>query len=188
MAAALGTFSAIDLSKPMRIEGHTSNTEGPIFYRQFGKVKIGEITESGDTYNLPHQITRPWIIVTQPVDAVGVAFLAATMIGDSGRINAWTETTTAQLIGASSVVLTGLSAVDDVYNGNYIDIKFSDGTIQTAKILDYTGSSKLAVIDGVLSKAIATTGTFFSIRGTLLTTTAAAATPTFKYMVIGTFD
>lgn len=188
MAAALGTFSAVQLSKPMRVEGHTSNVEGPIMYQQFGKVTVGETTESGDTYNLPHQITNPRIILTQPVDAAGATLLSASAIADSGRILTWTETTTAQIAGATSIVLTGQSAIDDVYNNLYIDIRFSNGDVQTVKVTDYVGSSKLATIDAGLAQSIAATGTYFSIRGSLLTTTGAAVTPTFKYTVIGTFD
>ena len=188
MAAALGTFSAVQLSKPMRIEGHTSNVEGPIFYRQFGKVTIGETTESGDTYNLPHQITNPAFISFQPVDAVGVTFVTSTMVADSGIITNWTQTTTAEVAGSTEVILTGQSAVDDVYNNLYIDIRFSDGEIQTVKVTDYVGSTKAATLATGIVKAIAATGTYFRIRGTLLTTTGAAATPTIKYEVIGTFD
>lgn len=188
MAAALGTFSAVQLSKPMRIEGHTSNVEGPIMYRQFGKVTIAETTESGDTYNLPHQITNPMFIGTQPVDAVAVTFLTACMIADSGIITNWTQTTTAEVVGATEVILTGQSAVNDVYNNLYLDLRFSDGQVQTVKITDYVGSTKAATLSVGIVKAIAATGTYFRIRGTLLTTTGAAATPTFKYEVIGTFD
>lgn len=188
MAAALGTFSAVTLGKPRRVEGHTSNVEGPIYYEQFGTVTVGETTESGDTYNLPHKITQPAFISLQPVDAAGVTFVMATAIADSGTLNAWTQTTTAQLAGATTIVLTGLSAIDDVYNNCILDIRFSDGEIQTVKVTDYVGSTKAATIDAGLAKAVATTGTYFRLRGTLLTTTGIAITPTFKFRVIGTFD
>jgi len=188
MAAAQGTFSAVSLSKPMRVEGHTSNIEGPIMYQQFGTVTIAETTESGDTYFLPHQITNPRIILTQPVNATSVTLLTASILADAGRVNAWTQTTTAQLAGSTSLVLTSGSAVNDVYNNLFVDIRFSNGDVQTVKILDYVGSGTVATLAEGLNQAIAATGTYYSVRGTLLTTTGAAATPTFKYTVIGTFD
>lgn len=187
MAAALGTYSALTQSKPKRIEGHTSNVESPILYVQYITGTIGETTESGDTYIIPHKFNRVESINVEPLSATGLTLAAAYYLADAATITGPTQITTAATAGATSVVLTGASAIDDVYNGCFVEIRFSSGNSQIVKVTDYTGSSKLAVIDAGLAESIASTGSFYTVKGTLLTTTAAAATPVVRYAVVGTF-
>ena len=188
MAAALGTYSTVEVSKARRIEGHTSNVDVPIQYQQTGKLIIAETTESGDTYILPHKITNPTFITLSPYSATGVTFCSAVSFPLQGTATSWTQITTAALAGASTVVLTSGSAINDTYNECYLDLRYSDGSIQTVKIADYVGSGTIATLYEPLAKAIATTGTYWRLRGTVLTTTGAAATPTIGFMVQGGFD
>jgi len=192
MAAALGTFSALSQSKPLRIEGHTSNVEGPILYRQFITATIGETTEAGDTYIVPHQFDNVQFINAQPLDAVGQVFLtgddaAGVFYADAASVAGPTQITTAAAAGAATLILVSGSAINDVYNGCYLDIRFSDGDIQTVKITDYVGATTTATIDQGLAKAVAATGSYYTVKGTLATTGEAAATPTVRWEVIGSF-
>jgi len=198
MAAALGTWSALEQSKPMRIEGHTSNVEGPILYRQYIQGTIGETTEAGDTYIIPHKFSNVRFIHARPFSAVGADALfggnatvgeEGAYFADSAAIISSVQTTTAQVAGATSLVLTTSgSAINDVYNGCFLDIRFSNGDVQTVKITDYVGATKTATLDQGLAQAVGTTGTYYTVRGTLMTITAAVATPELQFEVIGSFE
>lgn len=188
MAAALGTNTLYSISKPRRIEGHTSNVEHPILYSQYIKTTLGETTESGDTYIIPHKFTNISHINVSPLSATGLTLVAAFYLSESATITGPTQITTAATAGASTVVLTGASAIDDVYNGATVELRYSNGNIQVVEITDYVGSSKLATLAQPLAQSIATTGTYYTVRGTLLTTTAAAATPRVGYEVVGSFE
>ena len=194
MAAALGTWTGLSATKPKRIEGHTSNIEHPILYVQFIKGTIGETTEAGDTYIVPHKFTNIYFINAQPLAATAKTALygdgtaEGAYFADAASITGPTQITTAATAGASSVVLTSGTAIDDVYNGCWVDIRFASGNRQTVKVTDYTGSSALAVLADPLAESIATTGTYYTVRGTLMTIAAAAATPTMGFEVIGSFE
>src|SRR3990172_5839039 len=143
MAAALGTWSALTQSKPKRIEGHTSNTETPILYSMFITGTVGEITEAGDTYIIPHKFTNVTFIATSPISAVGATALygngttEGANIADAATVAGPTQITTVATAGASTVVLTSGSAINDVYNGCFIELRFSSGNSQVVKVLDY---------------------------------------------------
>jgi len=195
MAAALGTWSAITISKPKRIEGHTSNVETPILYTQYIKGTIGETTEADDTYIIPHKFTNLLFIDTMPL----AADVAPTILyGDGTNVGPWfadsaivtgpTQITTAATAGATSVVLTSGSAINDVYNSCWVDIRYSSGNTQTVQITDYVGSTTTATLAEGLTESIAATGTFYVIRGTVMTVNSAAATPTLKFRVTGSFE
>lgn len=194
MAAALGTWSALTATKPRRIEGHTSNVEAPIYYVQFIKGTVGETTEAGDTYIIPHKFTDVIHINVSPANAVG----ATALYGNGTTEGAsWTELssvagptqiTTAATAGASTVVLTSGSAINDVYNNCWLELRYGSGNIQTVKITDYVGSGTIATLAEPLAENIATTGTYYVIRGTLLTILSAAVTPRISIEVIGTFN
>jgi len=195
MAAALGTFSALTQSKPLRIEGHTSNVEGPILYKQFIKVTIGETTEDGDTYVIPHQFDKVEFIQGQPLDEKGAQILFGTVTTDAGAhyadaasVITGVQSTTVQAAGSTSFVLTTSgSAINDVYNGCYLDVRFDNGDIQTVKITDYVGATKTATIDQGLARAVAATGTFYTLKGTLFTCNDVAVTPGLRWEVTGSF-
>jgi len=197
MAAALGTWSALSATKPMRVEGHTSNVEGPIVYRQYIKGTIGETTEAGDTYIIPHKFDVVHFIKAQPLAAVVAATLLnggeaaaaddGVFYADSATIAGPTQITTAATAGASTVVLTSGTAINDVYNNCWVDIRYSNGNKQTVKVTDYVGASALATLADPLAQDIATTGTYYVIKGTLMTVSGVAATPTLAFEVTGEF-
>lgn len=197
MAAALGTWSALTATKPKRMEGHTSNVEHPILYVQYIKGTIGETTEAGDTYIIPHKLSNILHISPIPYGAVGAALLyggdstageEAAYFAQTATVAGPTQITTAATAGASTVVLTSGSAIDDVYNHCWVDLRYGNGNVQTVKILDYDGTTKVATLADPLTEDIGTTGTYYVIRGTLMTVTAAAATPTVGFEVVGTFE
>jgi len=194
MAAALGTFSALQQSKPLRIEGHTSNVEGPVLYKQFIKVTIGETTEDGDTYVIPHKFDRVEFINGQPLSATGSQALFGTVTTDEGAhyadsatVVGPTQITTAATAGATSIVLTGASQLADVYNGCTVEIRHSNGDIQNVKVTDYIVTTRVANLDQGISRAIAATGTYFVIKGTLFTVNDVAVTPAIRWEVTGSF-
>ncbi len=196
MAAALGTWSALEQQKPMRIEGHTSNVEGPVLYRQFIKGTIGETTESGDTYIVPHKFDVIEYISAQPIGAEGANFLlggtttlkTGASYADSASIISSVQSTTVQIAGSTSFhITTSGSAINDVYNGCYLDIRFDNADVQTVKILDYVGSTKIATLEDGLAQAVAATGTFYTLKGTLLTVDDIAVTPVVRFDIIGRF-
>jgi len=195
MAAALGTWSALQQSKPRRIEGHTSNVVSPILYSQYITGTIGETTEAGDTYIIPHKFSKVNYITSQPISALAKTVLygngttEGAFWATSASVITSVQTTTAQTQGATTFHLTTSgSAINDVYNGCYLDIKFSNGDVQTVKITDYVGSTKIATIDQGLAQAVAATGTFYTLRGTLMTIASVAATPTLRFEVTGNFE
>ena len=184
MAAALGTWTSVSQSKPKRLEGHTSNVEHPILYVQYFKGTIGETTEANDTYIIPHKFTSVKFIKAMPL----AADVAPTLLyGDGTTIGIWyadattvtgpTQITTAATAGATSVVLTSGSAIDDVYNNCWLKLRFSSGNDQIVKVTDYTGATTTAVIEDGLAESIGTTGTYYTVLGTLMTVNSAAATP-----------
>jgi hypothetical protein len=195
MAAALGTWSSASIGKPTRIEGHTSNVESKISYRQIIEVVVGETTETGDTYNLPHAFDKVDFIGSMPIGAEGANFLlggtttlkTGASYANAATVQGPTEITTVATAGATTVVLTGASGVNDVYNFCTLEIRYADGDLQTVKITDYVGSSKLATIDQGLAKNIAATGSNFVVKGTLITVDDIAVTPTLIFDVTGSF-
>jgi hypothetical protein len=195
MAAALGTWSALKATKPRRIEGHTSNVEVPILYSQYIKGTVGETTEAGDTYILPHKFTHIYHInctALTAVAAVNFLYGNGTTVGaffaDSATVAGPTQITTAATAGASTVVLTSATDIADAYNGCWLDIRYASGNIQTVKILDFAATTLVATLAEPLAESIATTGTYYVVRGTLITTASAAVTPTLSFEVIGTFE
>lgn len=193
MAAALGTWTSVSQSKPKRIEGHTSNVETPILYVQYFKGTIGETTEAGDTYIIPHKFTSVKKISGFPLSAVGGEILYGidanpAYFADAVTVTGPTQITTAAAAGATSVVLTSASAIDDVYNNCWVRIRHASGNDQIVKVTDYTGSSKLAVIEDGLAEAIGTTGSYYTVLGTLMTVTEAVATPALSFEIVGTFE
>ena len=193
MAAALGTWSAISVTKPKRIEGHTSNVEQPILYSQYIIGTVGETTEAGDTYIIPHKFDDVKFIGFTPLADKGRDFLfgngttVGAMVADAATVAGPTQITTAATAGATTVVLTSGSSIDDVYNNCWLEIRHASGNIQVVKITDYTGATTLATIAEGLAEDIAATGTYYTIKGTLLTTGTAAATPKVAFEVIGSF-
>ena len=189
MAAALGTNTVFSATKPKRLEGHTSNVEQPILYVQYIKSTLGETTESGDTYIIPHKFTSVKHINVTPLSSTGLTTHAAFYLADSAIISGPTQITTAATAGASTVVLTGLTAsANDTYNYAWLEITHASGNKQVVQITDFVTSSGLATLADPLTEDIGTTGTYYTIRGTLLTTTGAAATPRLSYEVVGTFE
>lgn len=194
MAAALGTWTGLSASKPKRIEGHTSNVESPILYVQFIKGTIGETTEAGDTYIVPHKFTNVHFINAQPLAATAKTALygngttEGAFFADAATVAGPTEITTAATAGASTVVLTSGSAIDDVYNGCWIQLRFSNGNTQVVQVTDYVGSTTTATLAQPLAQDIATSGTSYTIRGTLLTIASAAVTPKIGFEVTGSFE
>ena len=198
MAAALGTWSALTQSKPRRIEGHTSNVENPILYSQYIQGTIGETVEAGDTYIIPHKFSNVSFIHARAFSALGALALyggaagvgeEAAYYADAADIITSVQTTTAQVAGSTTLILTTSgSAINDVYNGCFLDIMFDNGDTQTVKITDYVGATKTATLDQGLAKAVSTTGTYYTVRGTLMTLTVAAATPELQFEIIGSFE
>jgi hypothetical protein len=197
MAAALGTWSALTASKPKRIEGHTSNVEHPILYVQYIKGTVGETTEAGDTYIIPHKFTNVHFINASPLagiaavetlygdisDATDGAYFA-----DAAIATGPTQCTTAATAGSTSLVLTSGSAINDVYNNCWLELKFSSGNTQVVKITDYVGATTTATLADGLAEAVGTTGTYYTVRGTIMTVASSAATPTINFEVVGSFE
>ena len=197
MAAALGTWTAVSQSKPKRIEGHTSNVEAPILYVQYFQGTIGETTEAGDTYIIPHKFTNVKMIKAMPHAAVGATLLngGEAAAADDGvyystaaTITGPTQITTAATAGASTVVLTSASAINDVYNNCWVKITFDNGNEQVVKVTDYVGASTTATLADPLAQDIAATGSYYTVLGTLMTVSGVAATPTLSFEIIGTFE
>jgi len=194
MAAALGTWSALTATKPRRIEGHTSNVENPILFSQYIRGTVGETTEAGDTYIIPHKFTYVYHINTSPVSATGATALYGNGTTEGASVATAaiaagpTQITTAATAGANTVVLTSGSAIDDVYNNCWLELRFDNGNVQVVKILDYVGSTTTATLASPLAHDIDTTGTYYVIRGTILTVLSVAATPAIGFEVIGSFE
>jgi len=193
MAPLLGTWSVLTQSKPIRIEGHTSNVLAPIQYVQYIKGTVGETTEAGDTYIIPHKLSSITHINAQPITATGTTALygngttEGASIAETATVAGPTQITTPATAGASTVTLTSGSAIADVYNGCYVDISYSNGNVQTVKITDYAVTTTIATLAEPLAQDIAATGTYYTIRGTLLTILSVAVTPRIGFEVIGTF-
>lgn len=192
MAAELQYWTAVSATKPKRIEGHTSNVESPILYSQFINATLCSNDTAGDTVIIPHKIPNPLFINAQPTELNSGNCLHGngTTVGAhiADPASSPTQITTAATAGASTVVLTGGSALDDVYNFCWIDIRYSNGNIQTVQVLDYVGSTKVATLAEPLVQSIATTGSYWTYRGSVMTLPTTSTTPTFKFEVIGTFQ
>lgn len=183
-------------SKPKRIEGHTSNVETPVLYAQFGKVSA--TPTAGDTFAIPHKLTNVKHITITPTNAAaatslfGAASGAATLgayITLNGYVINWEALGASAIAGATTVTLgsTG-SAVADVYNGCWLDIRHTDGSIQTVQITDYIVTTKVAHLSEGLSAAV-TTANLYRVRGDVYTSpTAAGAEAIFSVQVIGSFE
>jgi hypothetical protein len=197
MSAALGTYSALSISKPKRVEGSTTNVETPILYSQYITGTVGETTEAGDTYIIPHKFDAVIHVNFIPLSDTGRNFLfggdgsnptVGAFVADAATITGPTQITTAATKGASAVVLTSGSSINDVYNGCTVVIRFDNGNKQEVKITDYVGATTTATLADPLAQDIKTTGTYYTVKGTLLTTGTAAATPKVRYEVIGIFE
>jgi hypothetical protein len=200
MAAALGTWSALSVTKPLRIEGHTSNVEGPIYYKQFIKGTIAETTEAGDTYIIPHKFDKVEFIAGMPLTAIAAANALnggeaaaaddGAFYADSAVITTPIAFTTAASAGATTCVLvtaTG-SAVNDNYNGCWLVIRYPSGNKQEVKITDYVHSGTVATLADGLAEDIVATTTTYQIKGTLMTISGVCVTPTLAFEVTGTFN
>lgn len=195
MGALLGTWSAMTATKPRRIEGHTSNTEHPILYAQYLKGVIGETTEAGDTYFLPHKLTTVYSINATPLVAVAASNFIngnGTTVGcwyaDAATVAGPTQITTAASAGASTIVLTAMTDIADCVNFCWIDILYTSGNKQTVQVTDFAVTTLVATLAEPITEAIAATGTYYTVRGTLITVPTAAVTPTLGFEVIGTFE
>lgn len=195
MAAALGTWTSASQTKPKRIEGHTSNVEQPILYVQYFKGTIGETTEADDTYVIPHKFTSVKFITIMPLTAdvaTQVAYGNGTTVGvwfaDSATVLGPTQITTAATAGASTVVLTSATDIADAFNGCWLEIRYASGNKQVVQITDFAATTLLATLAEPLTESIATTGTYYIVRGTLMTVNTAAATPALAFEIVGTFE
>lgn len=194
MAPLLGTFSAWTASKPKRVEGHTSNVESPILYVQYIKVTVAETTEAGDTYIIPHKFNSITHINASPISATGATALygngttEGASIAETATVAGPTQITTAATAGATTVVLTSASAIADVYNNCWLDIRYASGNKQTVRITDYAVTTTIATLADPLTEDIAATGTYYTIKGTLMTILSVAATPRIGFEVVGTFE
>ena len=194
MAAALGTWTGLSQTKPKRIEGSTSNVEQPVLYSQYIKGTVGETTEAGDTYIIPHKFDVVTFIAAQPISATAKTLLygdgtaEGAYFADAATITGPTQITTAATKGSSTVVLTSGSSIDDTYKGCFVKIRFSSGNVQVVQIIDYAGATTTATLADPLAEDIAATGTYYTLKGTLMTVAAAAVTPTLQFQVIGQFE
>jgi hypothetical protein len=197
MAAALGTYSSLTVTRPIRIEGHTSNVENPIYFKQFVKATIAETTEAGDTYIIPHKFDSVTFINTMPLTALvaasatyGVDATSGLFFANSATISGPTAFTTAATAGASTCVLVSVtgSAVNDNYNGAWLEIRYPSGNKQIVQITDYVHTGTIATLAEPLTEAIVASTTYYVLKGTLCTINSPAATPTLAFEVTGTFN
>lgn len=201
MAAALGTWSALSATKPKRIEGHTSNIETPILYKQYIKGVIAETTEAGDTYIIPHKFDVVHFINAMPLVAIAAANALnggeaaaaddGAFFADSATISGPTLITTAATAGASTVVLVSVtgSAVNDNYNHCWLEIRYKSGNKQVVKITDYVHTGTIATLADPLTESIgASDGAYYVLKGTLMTISGVCVTPTLAFEVTGTFN
>jgi hypothetical protein len=200
MAAALGTWTSASQTKPKRIEGHTSNVEHPILYVQYFKGTIGETTEASDTYIIPHKFTSVKFIKAMPLAAVVASTLLnggeaaaaddGVFYADSATISGPTAFTTAATAGASTCVLVSVtgSAANDNYNGCWLEIRYPSGNKQVVQITDYVHTGTVATLAEPLTEDIVASTTFYVVRGTLMTVSGVAATPTLAFEITGTFE
>lgn len=193
---ALVAFTTRDITKPKRIEGHTSNTEAPILYSQYATLVSANLS-AGDSFVIPHKLTNISHINLTPLNAAGATSLygaasgAATLgayVNKNGYAINWEAIGATAVAGATTVTLgSSGSAVADVYNGCSLDIMLSNGTIQTVTILDYTATTKIATLSEGVAEAL-TTSNLYRIRGTVYTSPTAATAPSFSVEVIGNFE
>ena len=200
MAAALGTYSSLTVTRPIRIEGHTSNIENPIYFKQFVKCTIAETTEAGDTYIVPHKFDSVNFINAMPLTAIAAANAInggeaaaaddGLFFADSATISGPTAFTTAATAGASTCVLVSVtgSAVNDNYNGCWLEIRYPSGNKQIVQITDYVHTGTVATLAEPLTEAIVANTTSYVVKGTLYTISGVAVTPTLAFEVTGTFN
>lgn len=181
--------------KPRRIEGHTSNVEVPIQYITYGTVVPANVT-AGDSFVLAHKIPQVTHINLTPTTAGGATALygaasgAATLGAHVAVANAipWETVGASAIAGATTLTLgSGSSAVADVYNGATIDIRLSNGNIQTTTISDYAVTTKIATLTDALVGAVAAAGEY-RVRGSIVTCPTAGSTLGFLAEVVGQFD
>lgn len=93
-----------------------------------------------------------------PVDTLGDLVVEAesaiaagdeVCVGSNGKAKSQLVATgTAQAGAAGTITLAaGASAVDDFYNGMFLEITSGTGALQRRRILDYVGSTKVATVD-----------------------------------------
>lgn len=192
---ALVALSLNTLTKPRRIEGHTSNVENPIFYSQLGTITSATLT-AGDSFVIPHKFTQVMHINITPLNAQGAKSLygeasgAATLgayVDKNGYVINWEALGASALQNATTVTLgSSAAAVNDVYKDCTLDLMLPDGTIQSVKILGYVGATKVATIDAPLASNL-TTSNLYRVRGSVLVSPTAATTPSYSVEVVGTF-
>lgn len=195
MANVALAANSIAYKKPRRIEGHTSNVEHPILYRQSGQVTTGNMT-AGTTFVICHKLTNIDHINITPLNAAGAGMYgaasgAATLgayVNLLGYVINWEAVGATAVAGATSVTLgSSGGSVNDEYNGAWLDIRHTDGSIQTVQITDYVGSTKVATINAALSAAL-TTSNQYRLRGTAFTAVTAINAGQLSIEVIGSFE
>lgn len=196
MALVALTTNDIAYNKPRRVEGHTSNVESPILYRQAGTVTSGNLA-AGASFVICHKLTNVNHINIIGLNAAGATSLygaasgAATLgayVNKLGYVINWEALGASAIAGATSVTLgASAGAVDDTYNGAWLDITHTNGDIQTVQITDYVGATKVATLKEGLAAAV-TTSNFYKVRGTEYTSPTAATAPSFSIEVIGSFE
>lgn len=191
---ALVALSTNGLLKPRRIEGHTSNVENPIMYSQLGPIVTASVT-AGDSFVIPHKLTNVYHVTITGTNAAGGIAVAGdssdTTDGAYVALTAaipWEVLGGASAIGATTVTLGASSSeVADVYNGCTLDIRLTSGNVQTFTITDYAATTNVATLNAALTEAV-TTANYYRVRGSVVTTPAAATTPSFSVEVIGNFE
>jgi hypothetical protein len=196
MANVALTTNEIAFSKPKRIEGHTSNVEHPILYRQSGTVTSGNLA-AGDTFAISHRLTNIDHINITPLNANGATSLygaasgAATLgayVNKLGYFINFEALGAAGVLGATTLTLGATAdAVNSSILNCWLDIAHTDGTIQTVRITNYVGATKIATISEPLAAAV-TTANLYRVRGTVYTSPTAATAPSFSIEVIGSFS
>jgi len=178
---ALVALTKDELSKPRRIEGHTSNVVAPIEYSELGDISVGTLV-AGASFVIPTELTDVSHVNITGTNAGGSVVVWAAKNAPAISSEALGATSVA---GATSVKLgSSASTVNDVYNGCTIDITIN-GITQSLKILDYVGSTKTATLDGSVEEALTADATY-QVRGIIVTSIAGATTPSYSVEVVGT--
>lgn len=193
---ALVALTLNTLTKPRRIEGHTSNVENPIYFSQLGTITSGNLA-AGDSIVIPHKFTQVMHINITPLNAQGAKSLygeasgGATLgayVDKNGYAVNWEALGASAVLNATALTLgASASAVNDAYKDCWLDVALPSGNLQTVKILGYVGATKVATISAPLAEAV-TTSNLYRIRGSILVSPTVATAPSFSVEVVGQFD
>jgi len=178
---ALVALTLNTLSKARRVEGYTTNVVAPIEMNEMGELTSATLA-AGASFVIPTSLNE-------------VSHVSITGINAGGSVVVWAAPTVAAvafaaigadaLAGATTITLpSGASAVADVYNGCTVEIH-TGGEVQTAKILDYAITTKIATLDAPLDLAATTATTNIVVRGIVVTSIAGATTPSYSVSVTG---